>query len=76
MLADTVGQATNIFTGRVTVEYVDLTIIDHLCQVIVTHVDRATGKDVILTISDHNGQYTNEYFGQKAIGEQVGLAAV
>ena len=41
----TSSQATNIFCGRVTIEYINLTTIDHLCQVIVTHVSWATDKD-------------------------------
>ena len=40
-----VAKDTNIFTGRITVEYVDLTFIDHLCQVIVTHVGWASVED-------------------------------
>ena len=46
MLADTTGsQATNTFSGRVPIEYINLTTIDHLCQVIVTHVGWATDED-------------------------------
>ena len=66
MLADTTGsQATNTFTGRVPIECINLTTIDHLCQVIVTHVGRTTDEDAIQTISDHNDKYGNEYLVKK-----------
>ena len=66
MLADTTGsQATNTFTGRVPIEYINLTTIDHLCQVIVTHVGRTTDEDAIQMISDHNDKYGNEYLVKK-----------